>query len=181
MQLLTAKPVIYLVNVSQEDYIRKKNKWCVHRRWPLPVPVPVPVRAAGPEVAGAAWLRARRLGKIKQWIDDREVYEGSVPLIPFSCDLESRLSLLPSNADREALLKELGTSSVLPKIVVTGYKALQLIYFFTAGEDEVRAWTIRVRVRPAWHPHVPLALYRLLRAVVGWCGSWGPRPHRRPA
>jgi len=32
MQLLTAKPVIYLVNVSQEDYIRKKNKWCVH--WP---------------------------------------------------------------------------------------------------------------------------------------------------
>ena len=28
MQLLTAKPVIYLVNVSQDDYIRKKNKWC---------------------------------------------------------------------------------------------------------------------------------------------------------
>ena len=27
MQLLTAKPVIYLVNVSQDDYIRKKNKW----------------------------------------------------------------------------------------------------------------------------------------------------------
>lgn len=77
------------------------------------------------------------------------MYEGSVPLIPFSCDLESRLSLLPSNADREALLKELGTTSVLPKIVVTGYKALQLIYFFTAGEDEVRAWTIRVRGSPA--------------------------------
>ena len=27
MHLLTAKPVIYLVNVSQDDYIRKKNKW----------------------------------------------------------------------------------------------------------------------------------------------------------
>jgi ribosome-binding ATPase YchF (GTP1/OBG family) len=25
-----------------------------------------------------------------------------------------------------------------------GYKALQLMYFFTAGEDEVKAWTIQV-------------------------------------
>lgn len=27
MQLLTAKPVIYLVNLSETDYVRKKNKW----------------------------------------------------------------------------------------------------------------------------------------------------------
>lgn len=27
MQLLTAKPVIYLVNLSEPDFIRKKNKW----------------------------------------------------------------------------------------------------------------------------------------------------------
>jgi len=27
MQLLTAKPVTYLVNLSEKDYIRKKNKW----------------------------------------------------------------------------------------------------------------------------------------------------------
>ena len=26
---LTAKPVIYLVNLSEKDYIRKKNKWLV--------------------------------------------------------------------------------------------------------------------------------------------------------
>jgi len=26
-QLLTAKPVVYLVNVSAKDYVRKKNKW----------------------------------------------------------------------------------------------------------------------------------------------------------
>jgi obg-like ATPase 1 len=24
---LTSKPVIYLVNLSEKDYIRKKNKW----------------------------------------------------------------------------------------------------------------------------------------------------------
>jgi obg-like ATPase 1 len=28
--LLTAKPVIYLVNMSEKDYARKKNKWCGH-------------------------------------------------------------------------------------------------------------------------------------------------------
>ena len=35
--------------------------------------------------------------------------------------------------------------SALNKIITTGYKALQLMYFFTAGHDEVRAWTIQVR------------------------------------
>jgi len=24
---ITAKPIIYLVNLSEKDYIRKKNKW----------------------------------------------------------------------------------------------------------------------------------------------------------
>jgi len=35
-----------------------------------------------------------------------------------------------------------GTASVLPKIITTGYSALNLCYYFTAGEKEVRAWTI---------------------------------------
>ncbi len=33
--------------------------------------------------------------------------------------------------------------SALEKIIVTGFKALQLQYFFTAGKDEVKAWTIQ--------------------------------------
>jgi obg-like ATPase 1 len=33
---------------------------------------------------------------------------------------------------------------VLPRIVKVGYNVLSLCYFFTAGEDEVRAWTIPV-------------------------------------
>lgn len=37
-------------------------------------------------------------------------------------------------------------TSALSKIIKAGYAALQLEYFFTAGPDEVRAWTIRVRV-----------------------------------
>lgn len=37
---LTAKPVIYLVNLSQRDFIRKKNKWCDSRLF-LPFPSPL--------------------------------------------------------------------------------------------------------------------------------------------
>jgi obg-like ATPase 1 len=33
--------------------------------------------------------------------------------------------------------------SMVPKIIKAGYQALDLVYFFTAGEDEVRCWTIR--------------------------------------
>jgi obg-like ATPase 1 len=29
------------------------------------------------------------------------------------------------------------------KIITTGFQALELIYYFTAGEDEVKCWTIR--------------------------------------
>ena len=30
-----------------------------------------------------------------------------------------------------------GTQSMLPKIITTGFRAVHLIYFFTAGDDEV--------------------------------------------
>jgi len=39
--------------------------------------------------------------------------------------------------------EEQKTASVLTKIIKSGYAALQLEYFFTAGPDEVRAWNIR--------------------------------------
>jgi len=32
----------------------------------------------------------------------------------------------------------------LEKIIIAGYRALQLCYFFTSGKDEVKAWTIQV-------------------------------------
>lgn len=37
--------------------------------------------------------------------------------------------------------------SMLPKIIKAGYNALDLIYFFTAGQDEVRCWTIRKQTK----------------------------------
>ncbi|KAK7507440.1 hypothetical protein BaRGS_00001375 [Batillaria attramentaria] len=105
---LTAKPVIYLVNLSEKDYIRKKNKWLV---------------------------------KIKEWVDSND--PGAL-IIPFSCALELALVDMQTDEEREAYLKEAGATSALEKIIVSGYKALNLIYFFTSGKDEVKAWTIQV-------------------------------------
>jgi len=34
--------------------------------------------------------------------------------------------------------------SALEKIILNGYSALGLMYFFTVGEDEVKAWTVQV-------------------------------------
>jgi obg-like ATPase 1 len=34
--------------------------------------------------------------------------------------------------------------SALEKIILAGYRSLQLCYFFTSGTDEVKAWTIQV-------------------------------------
>lgn len=38
--------------------------------------------------------------------------------------------------------KELGIESQLPKLIKAAYELLELITFFTTGEDETRAWTI---------------------------------------
>ncbi len=61
------------------------------------------------------------------------------------------MSELEEASEKMAYLKnvqeESGVSvpvtSILPKIIVAGYKALSLIYYFTCGHVEVRAWTIR--------------------------------------
>lgn len=37
----------------------------------------------------------------------------------------------------------MGAPSMIDRIIKSGYKNLQLCHYFTAGEDEVRCWTIR--------------------------------------
>jgi len=63
-------------------------------------------------------------------------------LIPWSAALEQQLIDL-SPEETEALMKEKATTSALDKIITNGFKALHLEYFFTAGKDEVKAWTIK--------------------------------------
>jgi len=103
---LTSKPMIYLINLSEKDYIRKKNKWLV---------------------------------KMKEWIDAND---SGAAVIPFSGILENKLVSM-SPEDKQKFVDENKTQSALDRIITTGYKALQLQYFFTSGKDEVKAWTIQ--------------------------------------
>jgi len=103
---ITSKPMLYLVNLSEKDYIRKKNKW---------------------------------LPKIKEYVDK---HDPGAMIIPFSGSFEQKLMELESEEEKKAYVEETKCTSVLTKIIVQGYKALQLQYFFTAGPDEVKAWTI---------------------------------------
>jgi len=58
--------------------------------------------------------------------------------------------------------------SALEKIILNGYSALGLMYFFTVGEDEVKAWTIQVCYNYSYHRlvFVSLCLGRTLCSEV---------------
>jgi len=103
---LTAKPMLYLVNLSEKDFFRKKNKW---------------------------------LAKIKAWIDEND---PGAQLIPYSALFESKATEMePEEFEKYAAENKVQT--ILPKIIKSGFSLLQLQYFFTAGKDEVKAWTIQ--------------------------------------
>ncbi len=63
-------------------------------------------------------------------------------VVPFSARIEAELSELPPE-DRGEFLESLGLESAgLDRLIHAGYKLLGLETYFTAGEQEVRAWTI---------------------------------------
>ncbi|GJQ33316.1 MAG: ribosome-binding ATPase YchF [Ignavibacteriaceae bacterium] len=64
-------------------------------------------------------------------------------IVPFFAQFEMELSQL-SEEEAEAFKEDLGiTESALTRILRTSYELLGLQSFFTVGEDECRAWTIR--------------------------------------
>jgi GTP-binding protein YchF len=63
-------------------------------------------------------------------------------VVPFSAKIESELAELPPE-DRKDFLASLGLESAgLDRLIKAGYHLLGLQTYFTAGEQEVRAWTI---------------------------------------
>ncbi len=104
---ITAKPVVYIINISEEDYIKKKNRF---------------------------------LPKINKWIQEH----GGGPMVPFSAEFEQKVTGAGTDPEvRKKAAEELGSPSCIPKIIKVGYTTLKLIHYFTAGEDEVKCWTIR--------------------------------------
>lgn len=64
-------------------------------------------------------------------------------VLALSCKIEEELSTLDAE-EKEMFKKELGINkSGLEKLIVTSYRTLGLMSYLTAGEKEVRAWTIK--------------------------------------
>ena len=69
--------------------------------------------------------------------------EKGLDLLAFCAPLEAEIATLPP-ADQASFLKDYGlTEPARDRLIRTAYHTLNLISFFTVGEDEVRAWTIR--------------------------------------
>ena len=68
----------------------------------------------------------------------------AIHLVQVSAKIEEELAQLDDPAERAAFLKDLGIAeSALDGLTRVSYESLGLISYFTVGEDEVRAWTVR--------------------------------------
>ena len=122
--LLTMKPRMYVLNVS-EDVLGAAND-LLNR---IAAGEDVDVNTLEGELIGIATIAKR--GKA----------EGA-EVVAVSARLEAELTELPEEDAHEYLeslgLPQLGTD----RVIQVGYRLLNLITFLTAGEDEVRAWTV---------------------------------------
>ena len=105
LQLLTAKPVVYVANVDE----------------------------------GSVLTGNKHVDALRELVKT----EGADVVI-ISAAIEAQIAELESEEDRQTFLKEYGLDeSGLHKLIRASYSLLNLITYFTAGEKEVRAWTIK--------------------------------------
>ncbi|MFO7769675.1 MAG: redox-regulated ATPase YchF [bacterium] len=104
--LLTAKPVLYVANIGEEDLEGGSKR--------------------AEELASA--VRASEPGAIT---------------VPLCARLEAEVAQLPEEEQSEYLEAMGLRASGLDRLIQAGYRLLGLITFFTIGDEEVRAWTVR--------------------------------------
>ena len=78
---------------------------------------------------------SKHVKSIQQWIDEHD--SGST-VLPFSATFEEALKSGELKPDEESVV-----GSVLPQIIKAGLDILQLRYYFTAGDEEVKSWCIQ--------------------------------------
>ncbi len=111
----------------------------------------------------------------------REYCAGEgMELIVLAANVEMEVAQLPADEEKE-YLEALGIEEpARNKVVQSAYRALGLISFFTAGEDEVKAWTIDKgdkAVEAAGKIHSDLARGFIRAEIVSYedfrkAGSW---------
>ncbi|HTI13696.1 MAG TPA: redox-regulated ATPase YchF [Dictyobacter sp.] len=122
--LLTMKPRMYVLNVS-ENALGEANDLLE--------------KIAKGEAIKNEGLSAELQGIVK--VAQRAKDEGS-EVAAVSASLEAELSELPEE-DAQEYLESLGLPKLgADRVIQVGYRLLNLITFLTAGEDEVRAWTV---------------------------------------
>jgi GTP-binding protein YchF len=105
LELLTAKPVIYVANVAESE-----------------------VNTGNKHVEALKAVAASENAEV----------------IIISAALEAQIAEITDPEEREMFLNEYGLKdSGLNKLIRASYALLKLITYFTAGVQEVRAWTIR--------------------------------------
>lgn len=106
--LLTAKPVIYAANVSEDDLTDDGTS-----------------------------------NTFVQAVREMAAEEGS-EVFTLCASIEAEMAEL-DDEERQMFLEELGIQeSGLEKLIKASYSLLGLMSFLTAGEDETRAWTIKI-------------------------------------
>jgi ribosome-binding ATPase YchF (GTP1/OBG family) len=124
MFLLTMKPKMYVLNVS-EDILGEANDVLEK----IASGTGLPPDSLHGELTGIAQVAIRAKS------------EGS-EVVAVSARLEAELSEL-SAEDANEYLESLGLPQLgADRVIQGGYRLLNLITFLTAGEDEVRAWTV---------------------------------------
>jgi GTP-binding protein YchF len=122
--LLTLKPRMYVLNVS-EDALAAANDLLA--------------RIAAGEDVDANTLEGELQGIAA--VAKRAKEEGS-EVVAVSARLEAELTEL-SEEDAHEYLESLGLPQLgADRVIQVGYRLLNLVTFLTAGEDEVRAWTV---------------------------------------
>jgi GTP-binding protein YchF len=130
-----------------------------------------------------AIVQPLQLLTMKPWIivlnvGEKDLSHPSIPsafqnaiVIPITAQIEAELSEL-SPEDAKTYLKELGLEeSGLDRLIRASYEVLDLITFFTSGETETRAWTIRKGTRApqaAGVIHTDFETYFIRAEVVHW-------------
>ncbi len=107
-----------------------------------------PALASAPELRGFTFLSAKPQLLIVNNDDEDEAMPGwsSPPehaeVLVVRGGLEKEITSLPSEEAEEFMAAYDIRTSALDRVIRTSYDILDLISFFTVGEDEVKAWTI---------------------------------------